>query len=158
MSQNKELDPSKLFAATKLVRDEGEHGVLVDKRGEWASGRLYIQLFDSKSGLFVDGITKDLSHAKYEAFREDFDQLTTEEVIKEFFPKVATSEASESELQAAARESKTATADRVAAAPKEEVKEFKPLSAEIVEATPEDVVEEEVTTEVTPVVEAPKAE
>jgi hypothetical protein len=111
-------DPSKLFVSTRLIRDESNGGVIVDEDGKWVSGKLYIQLFDNKSGYLVASKDLQVSRKKYDAFREDFDPLSTEDVIKEHFPNVETDTASESELQEAARKSKEESEARADAAAK----------------------------------------
>lgn len=107
MAENKtKYDPSKLFVGTKLYKDEGSEGIILDQNGDWKSGKVAIELYDVKDGFLVSKVELPVSRAKYVAWKEDFDVLTTEQVIDEYFKDVKTTDPSETELQRESRLSK----------------------------------------------------
>lgn len=153
---DKNYDPSKVFVGTRLIRDEDENGIKVDSRGDWESGKLLVELFDIKTGTQIEGFSKDLTRRKYEAFVEDFSGLSTEEVIKEYFPKVQTSEASKTDLQVEAERSAKETKEREDANQKAEDQLLKDrtVEAEEVQVTPTSTDEDGNVVEGEPVVSA----
>jgi len=95
-------DPSKLNIATRLFKDEDEAGVIIDDNTrEWKSGEVEITVYD-KHGIAVTGKRIKVTRLKYLTFREDFDSLTTKEVISEYFPDVKLTDGTKTDLQIAA--------------------------------------------------------
>jgi len=131
----KTYDPSKLSISSRLFRDEDENGVIVDENTkEWKSGEVEINVSD-KDGIFLGSKRIKMTRTKYLAFREDFDGLSTEEVVSEYFPKLKTGEASKTELQEAAEDAAEQTSDREATikAEEKEADEVRFTSAEPIE-------------------------
>lgn len=114
MAETQTYDPSKVFVGTRLIKDANEAGspIVDENTGEWKSGRVLIQLFDAKNGNNIAGKELKVTRTKYAAFREDFDSLSKEDVLAEYFPKVETTEASTTELQDEAAKSEKETAAR----------------------------------------------
>lgn len=100
MAETQKYDPSKTFVGTRLIRDEGASGVIIDENtGEWKSGKFLVELFDLKTGERLAGKEVSVTRAKYIALKEDFDPMSKEEVLKEYFPDVKLTEASQTDLQ-----------------------------------------------------------
>lgn len=118
MADTKKFDPSKLFVAARLFKDSNEAGSpLVDeKTGEWSGGRVQVTLLDSKTATTVASTELMVTRNKYLAWREDFDLLSTEDVIKEYFKDVDLDKASNTELQKEAAKSEAETKLRTAEA------------------------------------------
>jgi hypothetical protein len=103
-------DPSKLFIGTRLFKDSNEAGnPIVDEKGEWTTGEVEITLLDRKTGFTVATKKVKTTKNKYLVFREDFDGLSTEDVIKEHFSDIQLEEATDTELQKEAAHSKAAS-------------------------------------------------
>lgn len=99
MDKTETHDPSKLFIGTKLYRDADSNGIILDHNGDWKSGRIVIELFNKKNGFLVSKVEKDVTKAKYVAWKEDFDVLTIEEVLDQYFKGVETITSTETDLQ-----------------------------------------------------------
>jgi hypothetical protein len=138
-----QYDPSKLFVGTRLHKDSNEAGSpIVDEKGEWTTGEIELSLFDHKSGLTVASNRIKTTRNKYLVFREDFDGLTKEEVIKEYFSDVKLSEATDTELQKEAARSEAETKLAEALAEIETLKAAAATPAIEYEEVEETVVEE----------------
>jgi len=106
------FDPSKLYVATRLIKDEDDAGVIIDEHSkEWKSGELEINLFDKTSRTIATHREK-VTRNKYNLLREDLDGLNTQEIIERFFKDVDLTEASQTPLQVEAARSARETAER----------------------------------------------
>ena len=113
MAETKKYDPSKLFVGTRLIKDSNEAGSpIVDDSGEWKSGRILIQLFDTKTGENVAGKEIKTSRLKNLAWREDVNSLSTKELIDEYFSDLELKEATQTDYQTEAARSKVESAER----------------------------------------------
>lgn len=114
MAETQKYDPSKVFVGARLFKDTDEAGspIVDENTGEWKSGKVLIELFDTKDGFSIAGKEVKVTRNKYLVFREDFDSLSKEDVLKEFFSDVELKEATTTPLQDEAKKSADETAAR----------------------------------------------
>lgn len=107
------FDPNKIFVGTRLFKDTDDRGTVItdENTNEWKDGELVIELYDTKTGKTVATHKERTTRNKYAVWQEDFTALSKEEIVAKYFEGVQVSEASESELDKAARESQVATAE-----------------------------------------------
>lgn len=120
---NQKFDPSQLIVGTRVTLDTNAEGVItVDKNSEWLSGTFVVELFDRKTGQTLGTHREHISRKKYEALREDFDKMSTADVVKEYFSDVETDAATQTDLQREADRSEAETRAKKAEAEVEELK------------------------------------
>lgn len=81
-----QIDAKKVFVGTKYspkVDEKGHPELNAD--GSQVGGTFEITLYNLKDSSYVDSWSKEFSTNKYLAFLEDFNGLTAEEVVDEYF-------------------------------------------------------------------------
>lgn len=82
------FDPKRITFGTVLTKDVDEKGFVKLKDGQpdnWISGKVRIEVIDLGDGRVLDYKDLELTKTKYEAFREDFDDMSNEERLKNYF-------------------------------------------------------------------------
>lgn len=78
----------KPYFGTRLFKDSNETGspIVDELTGEWVGGKVLIELFDGKTGARINQAEKRVTRLSYPAWREEFNVLTVDEVIEQYFP------------------------------------------------------------------------